>query len=385
MSQQDSQFSTKLIHAGEPTPRIHGSVSLPIFQTSTYLFASHPDADDVRYGRWNNSPNHIALHQKLAALENAEDALVTSSGMSAIATLLMTFLTQGDHLLAQDKLYGGTHQFLTTDLPRLGIEMDFITGNDPESWAENLRENTRVIYVEAMTNPTLEVADLERVVDFAQEHDLISMIDNTFPSSFNFRPLEWGFDFSLHSGTKYLNGHADVIAGVIAGSQDLIEPVRQKLKIWGGTLNPHGCFLLHRGLKTLAVRMRQHNQSALQLAEFLANHPQVVRVNYPGLKDHPHHARACRYFDGFSGMLSFEVKGGVEAAERFIKKVQLPLNAPSLGGVETLLTRPATTSHVGVPPQKRRELGISDSLIRLSVGLEAPEDLLKDFDQALST
>ncbi|MBS1249616.1 MAG: L-methionine gamma-lyase [Chloroflexi bacterium] len=383
MPKTHPKIDTKLIHAGEPQPRIQVSVSLPVFQTSTFLYASTPGADDVRYGRWNNTPNHIALHEKLAAIENAEDALVSASGMATISTTLLTLLSTGDHLLAQDKLYGGTHQFFTQDLPALGIEMDFISGVDPDSWEEQLRPSTKVIYVEAMTNPTLEVADLEAVVEFARAHNLISIIDNTFPSSFNFRPLDWGFDLSLHSATKYLNGHADIIAGVVMGQGELVEEIRQKLKILGGTLNPHACFLLYRGLKTLAVRMRHQNRSALQIAQFLEGHPHIARVNYPGLTNHPQHDRAGKLFDGFSGMLSFEVRGGIEAAEKFARKAQFPINAPSLGGCETLLTRPAQTSHVGVPPQKRRELGIPDNLIRLSVGIEDPQDLIDDFEQAL--
>ena len=380
---KNHKIDTKLIHAGEPEPRIQGSVSLPIFQTSTFVYASTPGADDVRYGRWNNTPNHIALHEKLAALENADDAIVTASGMSAISTALLALLASGDHLLAQEKLYGGTHQLLTHDLPALGIEMDFISGVDPDSWEKKLRPSTRVIYVEAMTNPTLEVADLEAVVEFARAHGLISIIDNTFPSPFNFRPSELGFDLSIHSGTKYLNGHADIIAGAVIGRCELIDKVRAKLKLLGGTLNPHACFLLYRGLKTLAVRMRHHNLNALQIAHYLNDHPQVSRVNYPGLPSHPQHERAAKLFDGFSGMLSFEVRGGVKAAENFVQNVTLPINAPSLGSCETLLTRPATTSHIGVPPKKRTDLGISDALIRLSVGIEDAQDLIYDFEQAL--
>lgn len=380
---KNKNIDTKLIHAGEPAPRIQGSVSLPVFQTSTFLYASTPGADDVRYGRWNNSPNHIALHEKLAALANAEDALVSASGMATISTTLLALLSSGDHILAQDKLYGGTHQLLTHDLPKLGITTSFVSGNDPESWKQQLTPSTRVIYVEAMTNPTLEVAHLEAVVAFARAHNLVSIIDNTFPSPFNFRPLDWGFDLSVHSATKYLNGHSDIIAGAVMGANKTVTPIRQKLKLLGGTLNPHACFLLHRGLKTLAVRMRHHNQSALKIAQFLEKHPKISHVNYPGLPSHPQHERASKIFDGFSGMLSFEVIGGTKAANNFTQRLILPSNAPSLGGCETLHTRPVQTSHVGVSPQKRQELGITDGLIRLSVGLEDPNDLIDDFEQAL--
>ncbi|MFQ5792659.1 MAG: trans-sulfuration enzyme family protein, partial [Acidobacteriota bacterium] len=238
-------------------------------------------------------------------------------------------------------------------------------------------------YVETLTTPLLQVADLKAVPPFAKEHGLLSVIDNTFASPVNFRPSEWGFDLSLHSCTKYLNGHSDIVAGAVIGRLDLIERITRKLNHLGGSLDPHACFLLHRGLKTLALRVGYQNESALKLARFLEEHPAVAKVNYPGLKSHPRHERARSLFDGFSGMLSFEVRGGVDAAERFMGKTRLPIIAPSLGGVETLLTRPATTSHSGMAPDVREALGITDSLIRVSVGIEATDEIVVDFDQAL--
>nr|BAL58015.1 cystathionine beta-lyase MetC [uncultured Chloroflexota bacterium] len=379
-----NHLETKLIHAGEPEPLIEGAVSIPIFQSATFEYAGQTSYHDLKYIRLNNTPNHLALHQKLAALENAEAALVTASGMAAIATTILSLLATGDHLLAQDCLYGGTHDFVTKDLPPLGISFDFINGDDPDSWPDKLRPNTRLIYVETMTNPLLQVADLQAVVNFARKHGLISVIDNTFASPVNFRPAEWGFDLSLHSGTKYLNGHSDVVAGAVIGRADLVKKITRKLNHLGGSLDPHTCFLLHRGLKTLAVRVKYQNENALRIARFLADHPAVQQVNYPGLETHPGHQRARQLFDGFGGMLSFELKGGVEAAERLMQKLTLPISAPSLGGVETLITRPATTSHAGMSPADRHQLGISDSLVRLSVGLEATEDLIADFQQALA-
>ncbi len=383
MKRRYESLETKLIHAGEPDPRIGGAVTLPIFQSSTYEYAGQGSYHDLKYIRLNNTPNHAALHQKLAALENAEDALVTASGMAAISTALLTILASGDHLLAQDCLYGGTHDFITKDFEAFGISYDFINGDDPSSWKDKLKPNTRAIFVETMTNPLLQVADLEAVVDFAKDHDLISMIDNTFASPINFRPPEWGFDLSLHSATKYLNGHSDIVAGAVIGRSDLIEQITHKLNHLGGTLDPHACFLLHRGIKTLAVRMKCHNESALRIAQFLDGHEAVEKVNYPGLETHPGHRRARELFDGFSGMLSFELRGGAEATERFMGKITLPLVAPSLGGIETLITRPVTTSHSGMSPEDRQRLGITDGLIRLSVGLESTEDLIEDFKQAL--
>jgi cystathionine beta-lyase/cystathionine gamma-synthase len=338
---------------------------------------------DVRYIRLNNTPNHLALHQKLAALENAEAALVTASGMAAISTTLLTILAVGDHLLIQDCLYGGTHDLLTKDFATFGLSYDFIDGDEPTSWKRKLRPNTKAIYVETMSNPLLQVGDLQAIVYFAKEHDLVSIIDNTFASPVNFRPPEWGFDLSLHSGTKYLNGHSDIVAGAVIGRAELVTKITHKLNHLGGSLDPHAAFLLHRGLKTLAVRMHYQNESALKVAHFLESHPAVTQVNYPGLESHPRHHRARELFEGFSGMLSFELKGEVEAAERFIRKTTLATVAPSLGGIETLVTRPATTSHAGMAPEDRRRLGITDGLIRVSIGIEATEDLLEDFEQAL--
>jgi len=383
MAKVYKHLETKLIHAGEPEPLINGAVSMPIFQSSTYEYTGETSYDDLRYIRLNNTPNHVALHQKLAALENAEAALVTASGMAVISTTLLTILSSGDHFLAQECLYGGTHDFITRDLVALGISFDFIDCDDPDSWKAQLRPNTKAIYVETMTNPLLQVADLKAVVEFARAHNLLSLIDNTFASPVNFRPPEWGFDLSLHSCTKYLNGHSDIVAGAVIGRADLIEKITHKLNHLGGSLDPHACFLLHRGLKTLAVRVKYQNESALKIAQFLEKHPAVQNVNYPGLENHPRHQRARDLFDGFSGMLSFELKGGVQAAERFMQNTTLPIIAPSLGGVEMLITRPATTSHSGMSPEDRQALGISDSLIRVSVGIEATEDIIEDFDQAL--
>jgi cystathionine beta-lyase/cystathionine gamma-synthase len=378
------KLDTRLIHAGEPQPRIAGAVAMPIFQSAMFEYGGESDYHDITYIRLNNTPNHLVLQQKLAALENAEAALVAGSGMAAITTALLTVLSAGDHLLAQSCLYGGTHDFVTRDLKSFGITYDFIDGNCPENWAAKLKPTTRAIYVETMSNPLLEVPDLEAVVRFAREHNLVSLIDNTFASPVNFRPPEHGFDLSLHSATKYLNGHSDIVAGVVIGRRELVERVKHRLDHFGGSLDPHACFLLHRGVKTLGVRVRFQNRSALEVARFLASHSKVARVNYPGLETHPQHERARRLFDGFGGMLSFELDGGVEAAERFIRNLRLPISAPSLGGVETLITRPATTSHSGMSPEDRRRLGITDSLIRVSIGIEATEDLLADFEQALA-
>ena len=383
MSDSFKHIDTKLIHSGEPEPRVEGSVSMPIFQSSTFEYAGEADYHDLKYIRLNNTPNHIAVHAKLAALENAEAALVSASGMAAISTALLTFLSSGDHLLAQNCLYGGTHDLITKDFPGLGISCDFIDAGDPSSWESKLRPNTKAIYVETMTNPLIEVADLKAITVFAKEHGLISFIDNTFASPVNFRPAEYGYDVSLHSATKYLNGHSDIVAGVCIGSSVMIGKIKKKLDHFGGSMDPHAVFLLHRGMKTLALRMRYQNDSAMRIANFLETHPSVEKVNYPGLESHRGHKHAVNLFDGYGGMLSFELKGTVNDADEFLKRTRLPIVAPSLGGVETLITRPAITSHAGMSQADRESLGIKDKLIRLSVGIEATEDLIADFDQAL--
>ena len=385
MGKTNRQIDTKLIHAGEPHPLIQGAVSIPIFQSSTFEYAGQESYHDLRYIRLNNTPNHVALHEKLAALENGEAAVVSASGMAAISTTLLALLSAGDHFLAQDCLYGGTHDLITKDLPAYGISSDFICGKDPEAWKKLLRPNTKAIYVESITNPLMQVANLKAIVEFAREHRLYSIIDNTFTSPINFRPLEHGFDLSIHSCSKYLNGHSDIVAGAVIGPKELITKITHKLNHLGGTLDPHACFLLHRGIKTLAVRVRQQNASAMEIARFLESRPEVQTVHYPGLASHAQHHRARELFDGFGGMLSFELKGGVELAENFIRHTTIPICAPSLGGVESLITRPVTTSHACLSPEECKQVGISESLIRLSVGLEATSDILSDFDQALRT
>ncbi|HEY3808936.1 MAG TPA: PLP-dependent transferase [Steroidobacteraceae bacterium] len=379
------RIDTQLVHAGTPEPRVLGAVSLPIFQSANYEYAGEGRYDDIRYARLNNTPNHLSLHRTLSVLEHAPAALVTASGMAAISTSLLSVLAAGEHVLAQNCLYGGTLDLISNDFPTLGIERSFIDADDAQSWPASLRPNTRAIYVEAMTNPLLEVADLKSVVRFARDCGLISIIDATFASPVNFRAIDLGFDLVVHSATKYLNGHSDIIGGVVAGSSELIGRITHRLNHLGGCMDPHAAWLLNRGLKTLALRVRQQNQSALTIAKFLAGHGAVRHVNYAGLASHPRHQRARELFEGFGGVLSFELDGPVERAEEFMHRTQVPIIAASLGGVETLLTRPATTSHAGMTPEQRRQLGISDQLIRMSVGIEATDELVDDLAQALGS
>lgn len=372
-------IDTQLIHAGEER-RIEGAIRMPIFQTAMFEHGDSP----LRYVRYNNTPNQIMLNRKLAILEGAEEALVTGSGMAAISGALLTALKPGDHLLAQDTLYGGTHGFVRTLLADLGVSVSFFDADAPETWNSLLQTNTRAIYVESITNPLLHVCDLEGIVAFARANKLVSLIDNTFATPFNYPAAAAGFDFSLHSATKYLNGHSDVVAGVIAGKGDWVRKAGENLKQLGGSLDPHACFLLHRGVQTLALRMRQHNATAHALAEFLDSKNEVAQVYHPGLKSHPQHKRATRLFEGFSGMLSIELKGGLEATEKLMSRLQIPVYAPSLGGIESLMTRPAISSHAGLTPEERKAAGIRDFLLRISVGIEGCQDLIDDFEQALN-
>jgi cystathionine beta-lyase/cystathionine gamma-synthase len=377
------RIETQLVHAGEPRPRIGGAVVTPIFQSSTYISSEGGSYHDVRYIRLSNSPNHEALHAKLRVLEGGEAALVASSGMAAISTALLALLKSGDHLLAQSNLYGGTHDLITKDLPALGIEHTFVDGADAASWRARVTPRTRLIYVEALSNPLLQVGDLAAVPRFAREHDLVTLIDATFATPVNLRPLELGYDLVVHSMTKYMNGHNDLVAGAVVGRATLVERIKHKLDHLGGALDPHAAYLVARGLKTLALRVRHQNQSALEIARFLERHPAVSRVHYPGLESHPAHARARELLRGFGGVLSFELGGGVAAAEALLRRVEIAAFAPSLGGTETLITRPAATSHAGLSPDERRAIGIADGLVRLSVGIEATEDLIADLAQAL--
>ncbi len=374
------KLETMLIHAGEP--RIAGSVTMPIFQSSTFENKDKAGYHDIRYGRLSNTPSHDALHQKLAAAEGAEAALATSSGMAAISTTLLSLLRAGDHLIAQDSLYGGTHDLLTHDLPALGIEVTRVSGDDAGSWEKARRPRTKAFYCEAISNPLVRVADLEGIVAFARKHSLVSVIDNTFATPMGFRPIDRGFDLAVHSATKYLNGHSDLIAGAAMGSRALIEKVKHKLDHLGGSLDAHACFLLQRGLKTLAVRFRQQSQTASELARFLERHPAVSRVYHPSLESHPDYARARKLLAFPGAMLSFELRDAARVP-RLFERMTLPIKAPSLGGCETLITQPAQTSHAGLSPSERQSIGITDGVLRLSVGLEAAEDLIADFTQAL--
>ncbi len=373
--------ATRLIHGQANEDRIHGAVKMPIFQSAMYEHGP----GGLRYIRLNNTPNQQSLNHKLAMLEGAEEAVVTGSGMAAISSALLSVLKPGDHMLAQDGMYGGTFSFATNMLRDYGITVQFFDADSPEIWGSLLRPETRALYVESITNPLMKVCDLERAVGFARQHNLVSLIDNTFASPVNFRAAEFGFDLSLHSATKYLNGHSDIVAGAIVGRGDLVRRAEKMLRSLGGSLDPHACFLLDRGLQTLFLRIERHNENAERLAKFLQGHSLVSKVNYPGLSSHPRHARAKQLFSGSGGMISFELHTDVDGADRFIDLLQIPIYAPSLGGVESLVTRPAISSHASLSPSERRHFGIADSLVRVSVGIEPADDLIADFAQTLES
>ncbi len=303
--------------------------------------------------------------------------------MAAVSTTLLAFLKKGDHLLAGDCLYGGTHDLLTRHAEDLGLSYTFVDTQRPETWEPARRPTTRLMLLETISNPLMRVPRLKEAVAFARGAGLLTLIDNTFASPVNCRPLDLGIDLSFHSATKYLNGHSDLVAGCVLGSKEGIDRVRRTLNHFGGVLDPHAAFLLARGLRTLAIRVKAQNAGALALARALASHPRVAQVNYPGLETHPDHRHAREILSGFGGMLSLRLKGGLPEAERLIASLELPCFAPSLGGVETLITRPAISSHAGMSRADRERLGITDDLVRVSVGIESAEDLIDDFRQAL--
>jgi cystathionine gamma-synthase/cystathionine gamma-lyase/cystathionine beta-lyase len=377
------RMDTLAVHAGERRPGPDGSVVFPIYQGTVYEVEPGTGYHDIKYIRLNSTPSQVYLHDKIAALEGAEAALATASGMAALTAVLHTVLQAGDHVLAADCLYGGSLDFLSGHAESLGWTYTFVDPQAPQTWAAAVRPNTKAFLVESIVNPLVRVPPLREVVAFAREHGLTSVVDNTFASPVNLRPLELGFDLCWHSATKYLNGHSDLVAGCISGSHERIEAVRHTLNLYGGTLDPHAGFLLARGLKTLGLRVRAQNHNAATLAAFLDEHPAIAAVNYPGLPGHPDRAHASALLSGFGGMLSVRPVGGVEAAETLLRRLRIPYVAPSLGGIESLITRPAVTSHGGMTAEARAAAGITDDLLRISCGIEDARDLVDDFAQAL--
>ena len=376
-------MATVAVHGGERRPGPDGSLVFPIYQGTVYEVEPGTGYHDLKYIRLNSTPSQQYLHDKLAALEGAEAAVATSSGMASVTTILLSLMRAGDHLLASDCLYGGTHDFLTGHAADLGWSFSFVDAGRPETWEAARTDRTKVFLVETITNPLMRVGLLDQVADFGRREGIVTVIDNTFASPVNFRPLQAGFDLVFHSATKYLGGHSDLVAGAVMGGADLTERVRKTINLFGGSLDPHAGFLLARGIKTLALRVQAQNANALALARFLQDRPAVAAVNYPGLTSHPDHAHAEKLLSGFGGMLSLRLHGGEQAAQALLDAVTLPYVAPSLGGVETLITRPVATSHAGMSLEDRERLGITADLIRISAGIEGAQDLIGDFAQAL--
>ncbi len=382
--------TTRLIHAGSEANET-SAITVPIYQTSTFRFDSAEHGAELcdavapsqLYTRWGN-PTTRALELALADAESAEAALAFSSGMAAGVTAVMAMVRGGDHVIAANCLYAGMTELFDRVLAPLGVETTFVDPEEEDAFERALAPNTRLIYVETPANPTLAITDLEAVAALAHPRGVFTLADNTWASPWNTRPLELGIDAVIHSATKYLGGHSDVIAGAAMGSQEWIERVWPYLKIFGGCPSPHDAWLLHRGLKTLSLRVDRQNASAQELAEFLEGHPQVVEVYYPGLPSHPGHDVARRQMRGFGGMLSFEALGGVEAGRTILESLRLITHAVSLGGVETLAVHPASTTHAPLTPEERRRAGVGDGLIRMSVGLEEPRDLIADLEQAFA-
>ncbi len=376
-------FSTRAIH-GDPETRADWSpVVSPLYQSSTF---TNPigSTEEVLYTRYGNNPNQVAIAKRLALLEGAEAAIFVGSGMGATALAHLAVLRPGDHLLSSEWIYGTTHELFGQEFARLGIDVSFVNPMHSREWKRGQKTNTRAIFVETPTNPLLRVVDLEPVATLCKAEGLALLVDSTFATPLNFRPLEHGADLVIHSATKYLNGHTDVIAGAVAGTEPVIEEVRKLMQVYGQALDPMAAWLVERGMKTLAVRVERQNQTGQAVAEWCSKHKGFAAVHYPGLPSHPDHDVAKRILNGYGGMLGVELRGGARAAERFLRALTIAAHAPSLGGVETLVSEPRLTSHAMLTPEERARAGIPDGFLRFSLGLEDADDIIADFAQALA-
>jgi cystathionine beta-lyase/cystathionine gamma-synthase len=375
-------LATLAIHGGDGAHAAGDPVVPPLVQSVNYV--QEPGGDDnLMYTRYGNTPNADRIQKRIALLEGAEAALMLSSGMGATACGLLALLRPGDHLLASQFIYGGTHRLLTEEFTQMGIDVTLVDPFEPRAWRRRLRKETRAIFIESPVNPTCRVLDMRGVSLLTKDLGVALVVDSTFASPVNFRPLEHGADVVIHSATKFLNGHHDILGGVVCGTLPYIEEVRQKEIVWGQTPDPFACWLLERGLKTLDVRVKRQNESAMQIAEWLEARKDVRRCHYPGLESHPDHEIAVDQLDGFGGMLAFELSGGSKAADRFAKRLKMTRYAASLGGVDTLVSEPRFSSHARMTADERARIGIPDGFIRLSVGLEDVDDIIADLEQAL--
>jgi len=373
---------TLAVHGGAPHPMPGAPVVTPLTQSVNHVQAIGT-GEGLQYTRYGNTPNVSLVERRLALLEGAEAALLLSSGMGATAVAVLALLRPGDHLLSSSWIYGGSHRLFTQELPLMGVEVTLVDPMAPRMWRRALRKETRAIFVESPVNPTCRVLDLGFLANLAKSEGVALVVDSTFASPINFRPLEHGADVVIHSATKYLNGHHDVLGGAVLGTSAFVEEARQKAMVWGQTPDPFAIWLLERGLKTLDVRVQRQNENAQRLAEWCESRAEFARVHYPGLASHPDHDVAEASLDGFGGMLAVELTGGGEAASRFLSQLRIVTHAPSLGGVDTLVSEPRYTSHAAMTPEGRAAIGIPDGFVRVSVGIEDPADLIADFEQAL--
>ena len=382
MSRSGFGFSTTAIH-GIPHRRPDWAPIAPaLLQSSTFVNPVGSD-EEVLYSRYGNNPNQVELARKYALLEGAEDAIFVASGMGATALAHLAVLRPGDHLIASTWIYGGTQRLFDEELARFGIEVSYVSPDQVRLWRKSMRKATRAIFVETPTNPLMRVIDLGPISYLAKEHGLALLVDATFASPINYRPLEHGADVVITSATKYLNGHSDVIAGVVAGSSPFVEEVNRLMRLWGQAIDPHAAWLIDRGMRTLAVRMERHNANGMAIALWAEQHAGIAKVHYPGLPSHPDHAHAKTSLNGFGGMVGLELKGGAKAAERLLKRLKLITHAPSLAGVETLISEPRLTSHKSIGAEGRAKIGIPDGFLRLSCGIEDAADIIGDLEQAL--
>ena len=389
MKRHQHHQETEAVRGGTDLNKKDGPLSTPIYQTSTFevtdsqrqVEVTHTDMFYTRYG----NPTHTVAESAIAELEGTDAALLFASGMCAVTTTVLGLLKSGDHIVAQRDIYGGVTKFFTQWLPKLGIEVTLVDTNDYEQHVRAIRANTKMLYLESPTNPVARVIDLKKVAGIAKQHNLISMIDSTFATPINQRPAEYGIDLVMHSGTKYFGGHSDLIAGIVAGRQDLIDQIHETRTTLGGSMDPHAAWLLLRGIKTLAVRVQRQNENALKIAQFLAQHPKVRRVFYPFLEGNPQRALAMEQMSGGGGVLSFEVDGTGDDARRLAESLRLFTLAASLGGVDSLVTIPVLTSHAMISAEERRKMGVTEQMIRLSVGIESTDDLIADLDRGLGT
>lgn len=392
----NNSFSTRSVHAGEARAKPHHALTTPIVQTSTFTFDDTADLvafkeaflwgdekDRSEYGRYGN-PTVNAVERKLAELDNGQAALLFSSGMAAVTTTLLMLLSAGTHVVMTDDCYRRTRQFVREFLKRFDIDATLVPMGDYEALESAIQSNTRVIVSESPTNPYLRIVDIPRLVEIAQRHQVKTIIDSTFATPVNQRPLEYGVDFVMHSATKYLGGHNDLLAGVVVGSDYLIGGLRDIQGMMGAVIDPHSAYLLLRGLKTLSLRVDRHNDTAMQVARFLESHPRVDRVFYPGIPSHPDHTVAKEQMDGYGGVVSFELVADLEITGKFIDALEIPYIGPSLGGVESLVIQVAQATYYELSSEERAALGISDALVRLAVGIEDAKDLIADLDQALA-